>query len=154
MEALEELSVLNAIKTSPEALEELEKLEKLKVLNIMWNPADGISDQETMKRSLIKSFCRLGENNLRSIYIEGSDRCCMNCMAESWCHPPKHVRRFCMEGLVPLFSRGLLRCLRGTSSSSTPKYFEPLIFRDGILVQTGIVLDFPSPPVGSVPIKK
>ena len=38
MEALEELSVLNAIKTSPEALEELEKLEKLKVLNIMWNP--------------------------------------------------------------------------------------------------------------------
>ncbi|XP_039855295.1 uncharacterized protein LOC120713382 [Panicum virgatum] len=30
MEALEELSVLNAIKTSPEALEELEKLEKLK----------------------------------------------------------------------------------------------------------------------------
>ena len=50
--------------------------------------------------------------------------------------------------------RGLLRCLRGTSSSSTPKYFEPLIFRDGILVQTGIVLDFPSPPVGSVPIKK
>ena len=44
--------------------------------------------------------------------------------------------------------------MRGTSSSSTPKYFEPLIFRDGILVQTGIVLDFPSPPVGSVPIKK
>ena len=51
-------------------------------------------------------------------------------------------------------TRGLLWCLRGTSSSSTPKYFEPLIFRDGILVQTGIVLDFPSPPVGSVPIKK
>ena len=71
----------------------------------MWNPADGISDQETMKRSLIKSFCRLGENNLRSIYIEGSDRCCMNFMAESWCPPPKHVRRFCMEGLVPLFSK-------------------------------------------------
>ncbi|CAL5012270.1 unnamed protein product [Urochloa decumbens] len=105
MVALEELSMLNAIINSPDVLQELEKLEKLKVLNIRWNSADANIDQETIKQSLVNSFCKLGENNLQYLYIQSMDFFCMNFMLNSWCPPPKHMRRFTMDAVVPFFEK-------------------------------------------------
>jgi Leucine-rich repeat (LRR) protein len=102
MAALEELSVLDASKNSPEVVQELGYLTKLKVLGIKWCADSAINDEGNFKKSLISSFCNLGERNLHSLKIETTERCSMDFLFDSLCPDPCHMQKFSNS---PIFSR-------------------------------------------------
>ncbi|CAL5006454.1 unnamed protein product [Urochloa decumbens] len=92
MTALEELSMLDASKNSPEVVQELRNLTKLKVLGIKWCGYNVINDEGSFKKSLVSSFCNLGERNLHSLRIETTERCSMDFLFDSLCPHPCHMR--------------------------------------------------------------
>jgi len=92
MTALEELSMLDASKNSPEVVQELRNLTKLKVLGIKWCGCNAINGEGSFKKSLISSFCNLGERNLHSLRIETTERCSMDFLFDSLCPHPCHMR--------------------------------------------------------------
>ncbi|OEL28050.1 Disease resistance protein RPM1 [Dichanthelium oligosanthes] len=94
MIALEELSMLDASKTPPEVVQELGNLTKLKVLGIKWCADNAINDEGGFKKSLISSFCNLGERNLNSLRIETTERCSMDFLFDSLCPHPCHMQTF------------------------------------------------------------
>ncbi|CAD6216868.1 unnamed protein product [Miscanthus lutarioriparius] len=92
MESLEELGNLDGCNCSINFGEDLALLSKLRVLRVtfMWNRT---SDLGARKESLISSLCKLGGNNLQSVYIYdnvgGGD-----CLVESWYPAPCRLQKF------------------------------------------------------------
>jgi Leucine-rich repeat (LRR) protein len=58
---LEELLMLDASKNSPQVVQELGNLTKLKVLGFKWCADGAFNDEKNFKKSLVSSFCNLGE---------------------------------------------------------------------------------------------
>ncbi|XP_022683489.1 disease resistance protein RPM1 [Setaria italica] len=102
MTALEELSMLDASKNSPEVVQQLGNLTKLKVLGIKWCGDNAINDEGSFKKSLISSFSNLGERNLHSLRIDTTERCSMDFLFDSLCPRPCHVQ---MSSNIPIFTR-------------------------------------------------
>ncbi|KAJ1268392.1 hypothetical protein BS78_07G131400 [Paspalum vaginatum] len=102
MKALEELSMFDASKNSLEVMQELGNLTNLKVLGIKWCADSAVNDEGSFKKSLVSSFCNLGERNLHSLKIETTERCSMDFLFDSLCPHPCHVRTFSNS---PIFSR-------------------------------------------------
>lgn len=102
MTSLEELSMLDASKNSPEVLQELGSLTKLKVLGIKWCGDNAIDDEGSFKKSLISSFCNLGERNIHCLRIDTTERCSMDFLFDSLCPRPCHVQT---SSNIPIFTR-------------------------------------------------
>ncbi|KAF8697408.1 hypothetical protein HU200_036008 [Digitaria exilis] len=93
MTALEELSMFDASKNSPEVVQELGNLNKLKVLGIKWCGYNAINDEGSFKKSLVSSFHNLGERNLHSLRIDTTERCSVDFLFDSLCPHPCQMRK-------------------------------------------------------------
>ncbi|CAO2175491.1 unnamed protein product [Urochloa humidicola] len=102
MTALEELSMLDASKNSPEVVQELGGLTKLKVLGIKCCGYNAVNDERNFKKSLVSSFSNLGERNLHSLRIETTERCSVDFLFDSLCPHPCHKQR---SSNSPIFTR-------------------------------------------------
>lgn len=80
---LQEISLLDSNKNSPQVVQELGRLTNIKVIGIRWCADGPISDEGNFKKSLISSLCKLGERNLQCLRIETMEHCYIDFLIES-----------------------------------------------------------------------
>ncbi|CAO2153462.1 unnamed protein product [Urochloa humidicola] len=118
MEALQELSELDVCDSSKNFCQDIQNLRQLRELRVAFKHSRcGVQDRELRKVALLSSLCKLGEHNLRSLYIVNKDGN-VNCFADhSWRPSPHRLQKFVMEGSSRCFSR-------------FPKWIDPLLLLD------------------------